>query len=153
MSFDYSMLDRQELPTGETFSKPLPITDGVVAQVIEGKFTGGQGKNGPWTRYDVTLEIRDEDYLGQAGLEAPQTVRYGIMCDVQNGALAMGPNKNLRLNRFRSACGCNVPGKTLSDCVGQMVKVAIAHRPDPEGQVDDNGEPVVYTDIKGVTRA
>ena len=150
MSFDYSMLDRQELDKGETRAKPLPETDGVLAQVKEGKFTGGEGKNGPWTRYDVTLEIIDEEYLASANLTPPQTIRYGIMCDVQNGALAMGPNKNLRLNRFRAAAGVNQPGKTLSDCAGQLVKIAIGHR--DSGEVDEDGQPIIYTDVKGVTK-
>lgn len=149
--FDYSDLDKQALPQGETRREPLPQTDGVLAQVTEGKWTGGQGKNGPWTRYDVTLEIRDEAYLKSANMTAA-SIRYGIMVDVENGQIAMGPNKNLRLNRYRAACGANVPGKSLPDCIGAMLKVAIGHRPSGEND-PETGKPIIYDDVQGVTKA
>lgn len=151
--FDMSMLDRQALDQGETKMKPYPVTDGTLVQVKEGKFTGGEKNGKQWARYDVTLEFQDEVFIKSAGRQPGATIRYGIMVDLDDsGQIALGDGRNIRLNRFRAACGVNKPGKSLSDCVGCYLKAAIGHR--DSGEVDpEDGSPIVYSDVKEVTKA
>lgn len=127
---------RDPLPTGET-----------PAQIMEVGFSSGisQKTQNPWTRMDIKLEITDPEYLAQVPNTPDKVVtNLGIMIDMNNGQIATGPNKNVRLGKFRDAAGCN--GKPLSSLPGNYVRIAIAHKPHPT-------EPdVVLDEIVGYTR-
>ena len=139
----------QELGAGATRRDPLPAGE-VIAQITELKFTDGtvkkQGPNfgKPWSRLDAKLEITDSEYLSQIP-DAPEKAltNLGIMLDMEDGRIQMGPNKNIRLNRLREACGVN--GKPLGALMGQYVRVSIIHKPHP------TEEGVVLDEISGYT--
>lgn len=59
----------------------------------------------------ITYALISEELKKTLGLEKP-TVQDRIFLDVdETGALAFGPNKNVRLGRVREACGQNAAGK------------------------------------------
>ncbi len=147
--FDPSLLTAQ-LDANATRREPLPIGE-AIAQVVDISFDGGtsQKTGREWNRMDVKLSIDDPSYLrdipGNDG-NTPVVTTLGIMLDMtEAGGIATGPNKNIRLGRFRDACGVN--GQPLSAVVGQRLRIAIGHKPHPT-------EPdVVLDEITGYTKA
>lgn len=78
----------------------------------------------------VTYALMDEELKTTLGLEKP-TVQDRIFLDMENGQLAFGANKNVRLGRLREAVGQN-NGKSWQ--FNQLrgagpVKLLIDHRP------------------------
>ena len=133
--FDPNALLNQDLGQGSIRRDPLPAGE-VVAQILELKFSDGTVKKSgpnqgnPWSRLDCKLEITDPEYLEQIPDAPPKaTTNLGIMLDMDNGQIQMGPNKNIRLNRLREAAGVN--GKPLGALVGQYVRISIIHKPHP----------------------
>jgi hypothetical protein len=131
--FDPSSLLDSALDANETRRDPLPAGE-CVAQVVDISFADGISKKTgqPWNRLDAKLTIDDPSYLrdipGNNGQSVTTTL--GIMLDLtDSGGIATGPNKNIRLGRFREACGVN--GKPLSSLVGQRVRISIGHKPHP----------------------
>ncbi len=126
-----------DLEANATRRDPLPAGE-VIAQVMGTKIAAGmsKGRDGkapaPWTRLDVQLEITDPEYLANYGdgTLPKATTTLGIMLDMADGKIAVGPNKNVRLGRFREACGVN--GKPLSALYGQMVRIMVGHKPHPD---------------------
>lgn len=133
---------RTLMPVGETYG-----------QITKIDMANGDGKDGrKWYRLDCSVEITDSAYLAPTGLEK-LNARYSVMLDLnEGGGIAMGPNKNIRLGRLREATGTNQPGKSLSDMVGQFVRLSVTHRPDPEGKRDEKGEAIVYDEISAVAK-
>lgn len=131
-----NLLDEQ-LAANATRRDPLPAGE-VLAQIMEIKINSGMSKpkegreSAPWSRLDVKLEITDPSYLANyAGGTSPKAITtLGIMLDMQDGRIASGPNKNLRLGRLREAAGVN--GKPLNDLFGQMLRIMVSHKPHPE---------------------
>lgn len=133
-SLEANATRRDPLPAGET-----------VAQIMEVGFSSGEsGPNSkrpgtPWTRLDLKLEITDPEYLAEYSTDADKVVtNLGIMLDMNNGQIAVGPNKNVRLGRLREAAGCN--GRPLSDLAGNYIRIMVAHKPhpsDPDTILDD----------------
>lgn len=146
--FDPSLLSAS-LEANATRRDPLPIGE-CVAQVVDISFDGGTSKKtgAPWNRLDAKLSIDDPSYLrdipGNDG-NTPVITTLGIMLEMtEGGGIATGPNKNVRLGRFREACGVN--GKPLDALVGQRVRIQINHKPHPT-------EPAVVLDeIIGYTK-
>lgn len=137
MALEENATRRDPLPQGET-----------TAQIMELKFSGGisQKTGNPWNRMDCTLEISDPEYLSQIpGSPEKATTTLGIMLDMNNGQIATGPNKNIRLGRLRAAAGVN--GKPLSALQGQFVRITIGHKPHP------TEEGVVLDEVTGYTKA
>lgn len=149
--FNPADLLNQQLAEGSTRRDPLPAGE-VLAQILELKFSDGtvkkQGENfgKPWSRLDCKLEITDPEYLAQIP-DAPEkaVTTLGIMLDMDNGQIQMGPNKNIRLNRLREAAGVN--GKPLGALTGQYIRIAITHKPHP------TEEGVVLDEVTGFTKA
>jgi len=143
--FDPAALLDANLEENATRRDPLPPGE-VLAQITDISFTDGVSKKNdlPWNRMDVKLEISDPEYLSQyPGSPEKVQTQLGIMLDMNNGQIATGPNKNIRLGRLREAAGCN--GKPLGQLIGNYLRIQIAHKPhylDPDLIVD---EVVAYT--------
>jgi len=64
---------------------------------------------------EVLHHIQDEDGKLKKLLNLDKVVvRQDIWLDVENGALAFGPNQNVGLGRIREATGLNKPGKAFT---------------------------------------
>lgn len=135
-------------PLGENATRrtPLPVGE-TTAQIAEIDFSSGiSAKNQqPWTRMDVKLEITDPAYLAQyPGAAEKLTTTLGIMLDLQNGQIATGDNRNIRLGRLRAATDTN--GQPLDRMVGKYLRIQIGHKAHPT-------EPdVVLDEITGFTK-
>ena len=148
--FDPVALANATLAANATRRTALPPGD-IIAQVTKLDFKSGkagpnaQNPGAPWTRADWTMEITDPDYLSLCAGEPKKVVtNLGIMLDIDdNGAIATGENRNVRLGKFRDACGAN--GMPLSACVGQMVRIQIAQKPHPTEPGTVLDEVVAYT--------
>lgn len=134
--FDPVNLLNEDLAENATKTVPLPEGE-PLAQVTKLDFANGEKDGREWTRLDVRLEIIDQDYL--AGYPSEKVSRtLGIMLEMNGNQIATGDNKNVRLGKFREACGVN--GKPLGALIGQMVRLAIKQKPgykDPSETVDD----------------
>lgn len=142
--FDPAALLNENIAANETKRYPLSMGE-TVAQIMELKFdegvSGPKSKNPgtPWARLNAKLEITDPEYLATVPGQPDKAVTFlGIMLDMQNGTIATGPNKNIRLGKLRDAAGVN--GKPLNMLMGQYIRIAIGHKPhheDPEQIVDE----------------
>ena len=122
---------------------PMPEGDytGTISKV---DIAGGESARGPWARYDVIVDVQDPTTERQRG------VRASIMLDLtDNGGLAVGPNRNVKLGQFRTAIGKNVPGKPFQweDALGCTVTFTLGHR------VDKDDATKVYEDVKSFKAA
>lgn len=149
--FNPADLLNQNLAANATKRDPLPIGE-TTAQIMELKFdegtSGPQTKNpgSPWYRLNCKLEITDPEYLATIpGNPEKATTFLGIMLDMDNGAIAAGPNKNVRLGRLRDAAGVN--GKPLSMLQGQFIRIAIGHKPDSRDPSIIRDEVISYTSV------
>lgn len=150
--FDANALMNENIAANATKREPLPVGE-TVAQIMETKISEGvSGPNSkdpgtPWARLDCKLEITDPEYLAQIPGSPDKAITFlGVVLDLQNGSVAVGPNKNIRLGRLREAAGCN--GKPLSALMGNFLRISIIHKPhptDPEGGVMD--EIASYTKV------
>lgn len=143
-----AFFDAQFDASNATKRDPLPPTDAVLAQVTKlDKVSGISGEGKPWYKLNVQWTISDAEYLARAAREKA-TITQGIMLDMtEAGTIAMGPNMNVTLGRFREATGINQPGKSLNDAMGQYAKIKIGHRP------DKNDASIVYDEVQGVVKA
>lgn len=138
--FDPASLLNSDLGENSTRREPLPVGE-PIAQITAINLKSGESAKGKWNRLDISLEIADRDYMAGYvdGTQEKALTNFGIMLDMTDqGAIAVGPNKNVRLGRFREAC--NVNGKPLSALVGQYVRVSIQHKPaynDPSQIADE----------------
>lgn len=132
--FDPSSIMHEELGEGSTRRELLP-QDFVIAQIgrvkwHEGTIGPGKERSGEkWYRADFPMEITDPEYLKKYadGTSTKAVITYGLMVDIQDGKIAVGPNKNIRLNRLREAAGVN--GKPLAAVEGQFVRIQIGWVP------------------------
>jgi len=127
-------------------TKLVPIPIGSYQAVAE-KFQIRQnaGKKDPTQVYvslDITWEILDENVKAAINRDKA-TVTQGILIDIDNGRLAVGPGKNIGLGKLREALSLNIPGEPFSLAMipGRMAKVTIMHEP-------YNGE--IYSKVKTV---
>lgn len=151
-----SLLDAQ-VEANATRRDPLPVGE-VNAQIISLDIAEGVSRKPnkpetPWARLDCKLEITDPEYCSQIPGNPDKVVSsLGIMLDMNNGAIATGPNKNVRLGRLREATGTN--GKPLGQMVGQWIRVSITHKPHPKDDGEnDEFRGVVLDEISAFTKA
>lgn len=127
---------------------PLPIGE-TFGQITAMDIQTGEKDGKSWYRLSATLEITDSEYLAKwqvAGAEKAK-IDYRFLLDVnEGGGIAMGPGKNVKLGRLREAAGVNQPGKSLDMMVGQIIRVSIGNRPDP------NDPETIYADVTAVAK-
>lgn len=149
--FDPVSLMNDNVEANATRRDPLPIGE-TTAQITEMKFKDGEyldketRQKKTWTRLDFTLEITDPEYLAQIGdgLQPKAITFYGVMLDMSGGAIATGPNKNIKLGRMREATGTN--GQPLNMMNGKHVRIMIGNKPHPT-------EPdTILDEVVGVTK-
>jgi hypothetical protein len=134
--FDPVDLMNSNLEANATKRTPLPVGE-VNAQITKIEITDGVSgpaskKPGtPWARLDCTLEITDPEYLRGVGdgTREKAITFLGIMLDMQDGKIASGEDRNVRLGKLREACGVN--GQPLGALNGQVLRIAISHKPNP----------------------
>jgi hypothetical protein len=98
---------------------------------------------------DVTWLIMDDQLKSSMNMDRI-TVRQSVFLDVEaNGALQLGPNKNVALGRLRQALGQNGSGPwSFAQLKGAgPVKLTVGVRPDK----DDPDKK--YNDVKRITAA
>lgn len=136
---------RQALPPGETIAQ-------IMKMGISAGTSGPTSKRpgSPWTRLDFTLEVTDPEYLSIVP-ETPEKVTtfLGLMVDMQEGQIATGVNKNVRLGQLRAAAGVN--GKPLSALIGNFIRITIGVKPHPT-EKDEEGNAVYINEITGYTK-
>lgn len=149
--FNPADLLNQNVEANATKRDPLPIGE-TTAQILEMAFdegvSGPQTKNPgkPWYRLNCKLEITDPEYLNMIpGTPEKVTTYLGIMLDIENGQIATGPNKNIRLGKLRDAAGVN--GKPLNMLAGNYIRIAIGHKPDSRDPETIRDEIVSYTKV------
>lgn len=149
--FNPADLLNENIAANATKRDPLPIGE-TTAQIMSAEIKTGEAgphaKNpgAPWARLDLKLEITDPVYLEGVSGQPDKVVTFlGVMLDMNNGAIATGSNKNIRLGKLRAATGTN--GKPLSQMIGQYIRITIGHRPDPKDQ--DGG---VLDEVTGYTQ-
>lgn len=144
--FDPISLMNEVVEANATRRDPLPVGE-TTAQITKMGFSEGISKKSQqtWTRLDLTLEITDPEYLAQVpGIPDKVVTNLGIMIDMNNGSIATGANKNIRLGRLREATGTN--GKPLAMMEGAFLRITIGQKPHPT-------EPdVVLDDVVGYTK-
>ena len=129
--FDPVTLMNENVEANATRRDPLPIGE-TTAQITKMGFSDGISRktNQPWNRLDLTLEITDPEYLALVpGTPEKVTTNLGIMIDMNNGSIATGANKNIRLGRLREATGTN--GKPLAMMEGAYIRITIGQKPHP----------------------
>ena len=142
--FDFNALLSSNLAAHDTRRTPLPQADAVMAQLGKPTFQSGTGKDGgTWLKLNVTCSITDTDFLARASRERAM-ITYGVMLDVQNGAIALGENANIKLGKLRAAAGVN--GQSLDRLEGQFILIKIGHRP------DSTDPSIVYDEVIGVAK-
>lgn len=119
----------------------VPIPEGIYPAMtgVPNVVNGNSKKDGkPWFRLDLPLIIDDANVRELLGRDEVRS-KFSIMLDVENGALANGPGRNVQLGRLRDALGLNEPGQefTLQMLGGRSCKAAVSHRahPDRQGEV------------------
>ena len=142
--FDPSSLMSDNIEANATVRTPNPIgeTFGQITEmkIVDGK-AGPAAKNpgAPWARLDCTLEVTDPEYLAKVGdgTRDKCIMFLGIMLDLQDGKIATGADRNVKLGRLREACGVN--GQPLNALLGQFIRVSVGHKPNPK---DPEGGPL-----------
>ena len=133
----------------ETKRVPAPVADQVPAQIVAATIKTGEKDGRTWAQWQGRFEITDPGYLAEMPVDPkPEkiTLSYEFFLDLtEQNTLAFGQNKNIKLGKLREATGCNLPGKSLNDIVGQMVRVKVGHRVNQE-------DGTVYEEIKGVIK-
>lgn len=129
-----------------TESKYLPIPEGDYQALID-DVSAREAKDSQIL--DITYEILDEEVKKLMDMDKV-TVRQTIFLDIENGVLALGGNKNVKLGKLREALKQNTAGKPWSPLMmkGQgPVLVKIVQTPDK-----DDPE-VIYSNVSRVTAA
>lgn len=149
--FDSSELMNQQFEANATKRTPLPVGE-TTAQISKMEIKDGVSEKPgkpktPWARLDCTLEITDPEYLKGVGDGNQQkaVAFLGIMLDMQDGKIATGPDKNVRLGKLREACGVN--GQPLNALMGQFIRIQIGQKPHPTEPDEVMSEVVSYTAV------
>ena len=117
-----TFLQTETSETGDTEYTPIPEGEytGVIKEIKSGVTSNGS----PFL--NVLWTIDDQEVKDFTGMPEP-TCRQTLWLDVnENGSLEFGPNKNIGLNRLRSALGQN-DGKPWSPLMmeGQVARVLV----------------------------
>jgi hypothetical protein len=129
MAFDAnSFLDTQI--SGPTSTERILIEPGVYsAFVADVKAANGfsEKSQAPWARFDVVFEIEDDHQKDRTG-RARLILTYGIMLELdENGDLAEGKGKNVKLGKFRKAMGKNDGPFQPRDLMHLYARVQVGH--------------------------
>lgn len=149
--FDSSELMNQPFEANATKRTPLPVGE-TTAQIAKMEIKDGVSEKPgkpkvAWARLDCQLEITDPEYLKGVGdgNQEKAIAFLGIMLDMADGRIAVGPDKNVRLGKLREACGVN--GQPLSALMGQMLRIQIGQKPHPTEPDEVLSEIVSYTAV------
>lgn len=83
--------------------------------------------NAPWARLDVVFEIEDEHQKERTGRNR-LVLTYGIMLELdENGDIAEGRGKNVKLGKFRKALGKNDGDFVPRELLHLFAKVKVGH--------------------------
>lgn len=137
-----SFLNTETDEAGETHYTPIPEGD---YHALVDDVTAREAKDSQIL--DVIYEIIDEALKELMGMDKV-TIRQSIFLDIENGAMAIGKNKNIKLNKLRDALGQNVSGKPWSPMMMKgagPVLIKTTQKPD-----DDDPE-VIYSNVSRVT--
>lgn len=94
---------------------------------------------------DVVYKILDESVAELLNMKEP-TARMSIFLDLEDGRLARGPNRNIRLGRVLEAHGLNSPNARIRELEGSgPVKVKIDWR------ADKNDPTINYSEVVAVS--
>lgn len=125
--------------TGANETKVTPVPEGEYTAMIDDlDIRTGEKDGKPWASLSIKWYIPDEQLKALLGMEHP-TVTDSIFLDMENGKLAFGPNKNVRLGRIREAAGQNDPKKPWSFAMlkgAGPVKIKVGSRPATDGSGD-----------------
>ena len=150
-TFDAAVFEQMVIDqANETKTTPVPVGDYEAmidkVRVKSVKLSKGDRAGTEVPILEVTFHIDDDKVAEQLNRDKVLS-RMDIWLDVEGGALAVGPNKNVRLGRLREAVGMNKPGKSFSfmqlEGAGP-VKVQVNHR-----TVNED----VYDEVVGVAAA
>ena len=147
-AFDPAMYEQMALEqANETTYTPIP--DGDYESIIDtAKVEGVQRKDGSMAavlRVTHNL-VSASDELKKLLNRDKVTIRQDIWLDTnENGALAFGPNQNVRLGQLRQELGMNTPGKKfmlgmLSGAGPLKVKVTSKEATDGSGKIYNNAD-------------
>lgn len=96
--------------------------------------------NQQWARLDVVFELEDEHQKERTG-RARILMTYGIMLDLdENGDIAVGRGKNVRLGKFRKAMGKNDGDFVPRELLSLYAKVNVKHeiyQNEPQERISD----------------
>lgn len=122
--------------TGANETKSTYVPKGEYTAYIDDLDVNSGEKDGrPWHSLNLKWYIPDENLKKALGLEHP-TVQDSIFLDLENGVLAFGTNKNVRLGRIREAVGQNDPKKPWSFSMlkgAGPFKILVGSRPGKDG--------------------
>ena len=131
---------------GEMETRYTPIPDNDYIAMLSDKLTLREVNDSPVV--DVLYIIDDEELRAKMDVKE-LIVKQSLFIDVNDdGSLAFGMNKNVKLGRLRAALGQNVAGQTwnFQMLAGQgPVRIKVGHRP------DKNDPTVVYNDVNAVS--
>lgn len=149
-TFDADTFLSQEIE-GQMEVRYTPVPEGDFIAVLDDNFNLREvsGQAGPTPVLDLSWIILDDD-LKEAMSMDRVTVRQSIFLDTENnGALAFGPNKNVKLGRLREALGQNAPKKAWNFHMLRGAGPCLIHviqRP------DKNDSTIIYNDVSRVTK-
>lgn len=136
--------------TGASETKSTYVPEGeYVAFIDDVDMNNGEKDGREWYSLNIKWYIPDENLKKALGLEHP-TVQDSIFLDLENGMLAFGPNKNVRLGRIREAVNQNDPKKPWSFAMlkgAGPVRIKVGSRPDKNNTGD------TFPTVERVTKA
>lgn len=156
-TFDPAAFEQMTIDqANETKSTPVPegdytaIVDSAAVHGVEIKSGERAGQTVPVLQ--VIYHLQDDDGKLKKLLNRDKvTVRDDVWLDLtESGALAFGPNQNVRLGKLREACNLNKPGKpfTMKMLEGQgPVAISVTQI------TDKNDSTIVYNRVARVGKA
>jgi hypothetical protein len=137
-----SFLNTETEESTESRYKPIPEGD---YQALIDDVTAREAKDSQIL--DITYEIIDEPLKTLMDMNKV-TIRQSIFLDIENGILAIGGNKNVKLGKLREALDQNQSGKPWSPLMMKgagPVLIKTVQTPD-----EDDPE-VIYSNVNRVT--
>lgn len=121
---------------------PVPEGDHLT-QIEELSFKDGTTKDGkPWVQMTIKAEILDPNVASEMGVENAYLYHRIFLDLTDDGALALGVNKNVELGKLRTAANQNGDDEwNLGMLQGATVGFVVEHR------MNDNSEP--FAEVRG----
>lgn len=128
------VLDTKRIPFPEGERDDLVVRD---VSINSGTNKSGDNAGKPWVRLKVKVSTTDANVAEEMNLDEGQEpiVYWDEFLDLDdNGQLAVGAGKNVKLGKLRHACGQNTDEAwTIRDLVGAVLGGEISHRLTQEG--------------------